>query len=98
MDPASDIKTARHVWNVFTHIRETWQRLHQVGDLIIHIADLQKRVTELETRLQRCPGEGCPKCGALELRVEKTEQVAAIGDLHKRYMRCGACGFREIWR
>jgi len=97
-DPVTDIKSAQSAWKIATRVRETWQRIKRIEQLITHADDLERRVSALEKRLERCPGEGCPKCGALEFRVESSEQVTPIGDLYKRRMKCGTCGFSEVWR
>lgn len=63
------------------------------------VPGLEKRIEALEERLQRAPGEACPKCGALEFRTVKAErnnsifgQVGAID----RHLKCGACGHTEM--
>ena len=50
---------------------------------------------ELEKKLECCQGEACSKCGALEFRVERSEQITMIGNLHKLFMNCKECGFEE---
>lgn len=97
-DPITDIKTGRRLWSIFTRAREALQQIEKIGEALLHIDALDKRVAELEKRLERCPGEACPKCGELAFRVERSEQITAIGDLYKRHMKCEKCGFAETWR
>ncbi|MBO6550735.1 MAG: hypothetical protein JJ964_14085 [Rhizobiales bacterium] len=44
---------------------DVWKELKSNAD---KIPELEKRITELEQKLERCPGEACPKCGHLTLR------------------------------
>ena len=96
-DPVTDIKSAQGAWKIFTRVRQAWQHVKRIEQLSAHVDALERRVSELENRLARCPGEGCPKCGKLEFRVERSEQIGSLGQLHVRYMNCGACGFSEEW-
>jgi hypothetical protein len=76
-----------------------WPHLRRINEAPDRIDALEKRVAELENKLQRAPGEACPHCGALEYRVDRTERdpgpLGALG-ARKRHMKCGACGFAEI--
>ena len=58
---------------------------------------LAARVAELEKRLARCPGEGCPKCGELAFRVKSSSQDAIFGELGgtRRQMQCEKCHYSE---
>jgi len=94
MEPTTDIKAARHVWNIFQRIRNALQEIEKFGETVSHLADLEKRVAELEKRLERCPGEGCPKSGALAFRVARS---SVGGTPIWRDMECGECGFAEEW-
>ena len=49
----------------------TWKEVHANAD---KVPALEQRIAALEERLQRAPGDTCPKCGALECRTEKTER------------------------
>lgn len=61
------------------------------------IDQLEQRLTELESKLQRAPGEACPSCGALEFRVKSSTPNDTFGDLGgvDRLMRCADCGYEE---
>lgn len=72
-------------------------------DAATKVEELEKRVAELEARLKRAPGEACPKCGALEFRVETsgplsgTGAVALLGQMGAREhkLKCGECGYTD---
>ena len=61
------------------------------------ISGLEVKVKELESRLERCPGDKCPFCGALEYRVLTSEPHPTMSEAGflKRVMDCGACGKGE---
>jgi len=74
------------------------EQLEQILAAPKQIADLAQRVVDLEKKLARCPGEGCPKCGELEYRVQEVHQPHsglrhAGARVHVK--RCGACGFQD---
>ena len=54
------------------------------------ITALEKRVADLESKLARSPGEACPHCGALAMRLEFSERSRSL------YARFGAR--EETWR
>jgi len=84
------MKIGLKVWKYFGVAREAWQQLRAASK---QIDDLQKRVAELEKRLERCPGEACPHCGVLEYRVDAVSP-AGFGD--RWYdMKCQQCGFAD---
>lgn len=60
---------------------------------------LTKRVQELESRLERAPGEACPSCGAYEYRVVESREPkgdwAGTG-VREHVMKCGECGFDDV--
>jgi predicted Zn-ribbon and HTH transcriptional regulator len=93
MEPSTGITTAHHSWKIITRIRQLFQQAEKIGEIVLHISDLQKRVAELEKRLERAPGEACPHCGALAFRVHDSAP-AGMGRL-RREMKCGECGFEE---
>ena len=82
--------------NIITALREwkVWQRIEATPE---RLDKLEARLTELESKLKRAPGEACPSCGALEFRVTKseTDQVFGILGGSRRYMKCNECGFAE---
>jgi hypothetical protein len=73
---------------------DVWRRVEAAPD---RIDVLEKRVSELESRLQRAPGEVCPSCRELDFRVESSGPhpilSAAGGRIH--YMKCGSCGYTD---
>jgi ribosomal protein S27AE len=74
----------------------SWKKIQAAPE---RIESLEKRVGELEHRLARCPGEGCPKCGELTYRTISNHPVQA-GGLGKfgviaRTMKCEKCGYTE---
>lgn len=73
---------------------DVWKRVEAAPG---RIDVLEKRVADLEQKLMRTPGQACPKCGALELRVEKSEPHPEFGTMGARihHLKCGACGFTD---
>lgn len=71
-----------------------WKQLQEVPK---RMAALEDRVAELEKRLERAPGEACPKCGALEMRLHKKGR--SVGPEPNQWrtdiMKCQACGFED---
>jgi len=94
MTAGADVKAARGAWNIWKRIRETLEQARKMKEAVLHIADLQKRVSDLEARLQRCPGEGCPHCGALAYRVDYVDENVGFG-ARKHHLKCEECGFRD---
>jgi hypothetical protein len=78
-------------------ILKRWDVWKRVEEGPARIDDLEKRVSELEQRLARAPGEAYPKCGALAYRVDSAERHPTLGHLGTRiyYMKCQDCGFRD---
>ncbi len=90
MSWVSDILTVLDRWRGWTKVREMPAKL----------ATLEQRVSELEERLKRAPGDACPSCGALEFRVEKSvptrnDGFAELGNRDHHY-KCKECGFTDI--
>jgi hypothetical protein len=58
------------------------------------IATLEDRVTQLEARLSKQPGDACPYCGELAMRLTKQHSMVK-GDHPKRWTEetwtCGEC-------
>lgn len=73
---------------------DVWKRVEAAPE---RIDSIEKRVAELEARLQRAPGAACPHCGALEYRVEKSAPHREFAELGGRVhtMKCEACGFTD---
>jgi len=71
-----------------------WKRIRQAPE---RLDALEKRVAELESRLERAPGEACPRCGELTWRVSKSHPDRDFGDhgITIRTMKCEKCGFEE---
>jgi hypothetical protein len=62
VEPVADVKIGLKIWKYLGIAKDTWDQIVAAPQ---QIAALQARVTELETRLQRCPSEKCDHCGAL---------------------------------
>ncbi|MGO8865348.1 MAG: hypothetical protein ACLQME_02495 [Alphaproteobacteria bacterium] len=73
---------------------DVWKRVEAAPE---RIDVLEKRVAELETKLQRAPGEACPHCGALAYRVESAKRHPQFGSMGARvhHMKCDDCGFTD---
>jgi hypothetical protein len=80
-----DAKVELPVWEYFDH--DIWVQLKIAPE---RIAALEKRIADLESKLARCPGEGCPRCGALAMRLEISERSRSL------YSEFGAR--EETWR
>lgn len=74
-----------------------WKRL---GELPAKLDEANERIAALEKRLERMPGEGCAKCGALAMRLEKAGRLAGGADDQHRYdtWKCHECGHCETRR
>ncbi len=74
---------------------DVWKRVEECPD---RVDQLEARLTALESRLSRAPGQACPACGALEFRTEKTvKSTGPFGSLGAvdRHLKCGECGHTE---
>ena len=76
---------------------EEWPKWKRIRDTPDNLDTLAQRVSELETRLARCPGEGCPRCGELAFRVQRSEPDAMLGVVGgmAHYMKCEKCAFED---
>jgi predicted nucleic-acid-binding Zn-ribbon protein len=75
-----------------------WDRWKRIDETPERLDALEKRVAELESKLQRAPGEACPKCGALEFRTTRVQPLGGrLGQLGAsyRHMECKACKHTE---
>jgi len=95
-EPIGEIKTGFKILQYLGVARDLWEQIKSAPH---QIADLKTRVAELESRLQRCPGEGCPSCGALAFRIQATTRprspYAHLGALEYHWL-CGECDFKEV--
>ena len=80
-----EAKFELHGWEFFE--RDIWEQLKVAPE---RIAALEKRVADLESKLARAPGEACPRCGALAMRLEFSERSRSL------YAKFGAR--EETWR
>jgi hypothetical protein len=82
-----DLVSLMDHWDVWKEMRANAER----------VPDLEQRITALEEKLRRAPGEACPSCGAFELRVAKSAPDPTFGRLGgaRRTMKCSECGFEE---
>ena len=67
--------------------RDIWEQLKIAPE---RIAALEKRVADLESKMARSPGEACPHCGALAMRLEFSERSRSL------YAKFGVR--EETWR
>jgi len=76
---------------------DRWPVWKQIQEAPKNIEALEKRVADLESRLARCPGEACPRCGELSFRVVSSGTSPTFADLDiiVRKMKCEKCGFTE---
>jgi len=71
-----------------------WKEMKANAD---KVPQLERRIAALEARLQRAPGEACPRCGAYEFRVIKSERDQVLGRLGgmRQHLECKECGFKD---
>jgi hypothetical protein len=73
-----------------------WQELKNVPD---RIAALEVRLSALEQRLEKRPGEACPMCGENAVRLIKVGRVTGSPTVTIRWDLYGCkaegCGFKE---
>jgi ribosomal protein S27AE len=75
-----------------------WPKWKRIQEMPEQFDGLQKRIADLEGRLARCPGEGCPRCGELAFRVVSSNpHPSDLGDLGlmERHLKCDKCGYTE---
>ena len=73
---------------------DVWKRVEAAPG---RVDALEKRISELESKLKQPPGEACPKCGEASYKVEKSVPDPIFGRVGGRryHMKCSACGFAE---
>jgi hypothetical protein len=92
LEPISDIKTTFNLGKWFLKI---WKQLGALRDTPQQVAALEKRVAELESRLQRAPGSACQHCGALAVRVESVRADPNFSSFRVYRLKCKECGFED---
>jgi hypothetical protein len=96
MDPVTTIETSSKLVKWSTGIWRWLQHVAKIGPMVVHIDDLRNRVAALEKRLERRPFDECPRCHALEWRIESSEDATmAKGGPILRHMKCSECGYTE---
>jgi predicted nucleic-acid-binding Zn-ribbon protein len=83
-----------------TELLRRWDVWRRVEEAPARLDALEKRIADLEARLQRAPGDACPKCGALEFRTTGTSPAGGpLGGMGlgiiNRHLKCGACNYTE---
>jgi hypothetical protein len=74
---------------------QTWPKWKRVESAPDRIDALEIRLEELERRLARCPGDGCPKCGELTFRVVRSYPDGNELGTIIREMKCEKCSYTE---
>ena len=70
-----------------------WQRIEAAPD---EIDALKERVTKLEQRLQRVPGDACAACGALSMRLRtKGRMMGGAKAYRTDQWQCQECHFED---
>lgn len=77
-----------------------WDRWRRIDETPERIDALDRRIAELETKLQRAPGLACPSCGAWEFRTESAGagggMLGGLGmGIVNRTLKCKECGYTE---
>lgn len=86
-------------WGISDLIKllDRWEIWKQVRDNALRVPDLERRIAELEQRLDPAPGERCPRCGELTMRVTESAPDPLFHVLGKsrQAMRCSSCGLTQ---
>jgi predicted RNA-binding Zn-ribbon protein involved in translation (DUF1610 family) len=96
--PSAWEKSDMAVLSEITDILKRWDVWRRVEEAPARIDALEKRIAELEAKLQRAPGEACPACGELEFRVTGVQSASPLGiGLGSRNytFKCQKCGFED---
>jgi predicted RNA-binding Zn-ribbon protein involved in translation (DUF1610 family) len=88
------------VLSEITDLLKRWDVWKRVEEAPNRIDALEKRIAELESRLQRAPGEACPACGELEFRAMSSQPShgpfgSHLGARDHTY-KCQKCGFTDV--
>jgi hypothetical protein len=70
----------------------TWKKIKSSPELI---DAMEIRIAELEKRLARCPGDGCPRCGELSYRTASSQPHPDLLGTTVRTMKCEKCDYTE---
>jgi len=76
---------------------DRWPSWKKIQAAPSQIEALEQRLSQLENRLARCPGEACPRCGELSYRTSSSKPHHAMGHVgvNVHTMKCEKCGFTE---
>lgn len=72
-----------------------WKAL---GETPARVDKLEARIADLERRLERCPGDACPRCGALAMRFDRVAGHRRQGTpdaFRIESWTCQECGYSE---
>jgi hypothetical protein len=74
---------------------DRWPRWKKIQATPEQIENLENRISQLENRLARSPGEACPHCGELSYRTIETfpHLSLAIAGVMVHRMKCEKCAF-----
>ena len=95
--PLVEAGTVMSTLDSILQLLEKWPKWKRVKETPDRVDQLEARLTALEVKLQRAPGQACPKCGAFAYRVESSKPHPTFGNMGAlvRLMKCGDCGFQE---
>ena len=73
-----------------------WDRWKRIDETPERVDALEQRIAELESKLERAPGQACPACGAWEFRVlDVAVSHAGLYEVRRYTRRCQVCGFED---
>jgi len=82
-------------------VLQQWPEWKAISATPARVDALEKRIAELEARLQRCPGEACPQCGMPAMRAEgspyltQTAVLRSAGARDQKW-KCQECSYEEV--